>query len=63
MLGLGGESKTTENLLRTGECVLNLPSDSLAPAGLNLRAGLDAEGVCAAVLDCVLVVAGKRELA
>jgi flavin reductase (DIM6/NTAB) family NADH-FMN oxidoreductase RutF len=26
MLGLDGSSKTTENLIRTGECVLNLPS-------------------------------------
>jgi flavin reductase (DIM6/NTAB) family NADH-FMN oxidoreductase RutF len=26
MLGLGSNSKTTENLIRTGECVLNLPS-------------------------------------
>ena len=26
MLGLDASSKTTENLLRTGECVLNLPS-------------------------------------
>ncbi|WP_435157033.1 flavin reductase family protein [Amycolatopsis sacchari] len=31
MLGLGARAKTAENLLRTGECVLNLPSDSLAP--------------------------------
>lgn len=26
VLGLGASSKTTENLIRTGECVLNLPS-------------------------------------
>lgn len=26
LLGLGASSKTTENLIRTGECVLNLPS-------------------------------------
>jgi flavin reductase (DIM6/NTAB) family NADH-FMN oxidoreductase RutF len=26
MLGLGGRSKTTQNMLRTGECVLNLPA-------------------------------------
>ncbi len=32
MLGLGARSKTTQNLLRTGECVLNLPSDALAAA-------------------------------
>jgi flavin reductase (DIM6/NTAB) family NADH-FMN oxidoreductase RutF len=32
MLGLIGRSKTTQNMLRTRECVLNLPSDSLAPA-------------------------------
>jgi len=32
MLGLNSRSKTTQNMLRTGECVLNLPSDSLAPA-------------------------------
>ncbi|KAI2628502.1 hypothetical protein GGR54DRAFT_587419 [Hypoxylon sp. NC1633] len=29
MLGLLGESKTTQNILRTNECVLNLPSDSM----------------------------------
>jgi flavin reductase (DIM6/NTAB) family NADH-FMN oxidoreductase RutF len=29
MLGLGTKSKTTENMLRTGECVLNLPSASM----------------------------------
>ncbi|MEV6824826.1 flavin reductase family protein [Amycolatopsis sp. NPDC051102] len=32
MLGLGARSKTTQNMLRTRECVLNLPSDALAPA-------------------------------
>lgn len=32
MLGLDGSSKTTANMFRTGECVLNLPSDSLAAA-------------------------------
>jgi flavin reductase (DIM6/NTAB) family NADH-FMN oxidoreductase RutF len=32
MLGLGARSKTAQNLLRTRECVLNLPSDTLAPA-------------------------------
>ena len=32
VLGLNSRSKTTQNMLRTGECVLNLPSDSLAPA-------------------------------
>ena len=30
MLGLDGSSKTTENLLRTGECGLNLPSSGQA---------------------------------
>ncbi|KAI0205265.1 hypothetical protein F4808DRAFT_411093 [Astrocystis sublimbata] len=30
MLGLDASSKTTENILRTNECVLNLPSDSMA---------------------------------
>jgi flavin reductase (DIM6/NTAB) family NADH-FMN oxidoreductase RutF len=30
MLGLDAESKTTQNLLRTGECVLNLASESMA---------------------------------
>ena len=30
MLGLGARSKTAQNLLRTGECVLNLPSDTMA---------------------------------
>ncbi|MEQ0564137.1 flavin reductase family protein [Amycolatopsis sp. NEAU-NG30] len=32
VLGLGARSKTARNLRRTGECVLNLPSDALAPA-------------------------------
>jgi flavin reductase (DIM6/NTAB) family NADH-FMN oxidoreductase RutF len=32
MLGLGAEGKTIENLARTGECVLNVPSDTLALA-------------------------------
>ncbi len=32
MLGLGAKSQTTQNLLRTRECVLNLPSDALAAA-------------------------------
>ncbi|VVJ25023.1 Uncharacterised protein [Amycolatopsis camponoti] len=32
MLGLGARSKTAQNLLRTRECVLNLPSDALAAA-------------------------------
>lgn len=32
VLGLSARSKTTQNMLRTGECVLNLPSDALAPA-------------------------------
>ncbi|MCF6476472.1 flavin reductase family protein [Nonomuraea sp. MG754425] len=32
VLGLGARSKTAANLLRTGECVLNLPSDTLADA-------------------------------
>jgi flavin reductase (DIM6/NTAB) family NADH-FMN oxidoreductase RutF len=32
MLGLGAEGKTIENLARTGECVLNFPPDTLAPA-------------------------------
>ena len=30
VLGLATVSKTTRNLLRTGQCVLNLPSDSMA---------------------------------
>ena len=30
MLGLGAASKTPQNMIRTGECVLNLPSDDLA---------------------------------
>ncbi|OTB00219.1 hypothetical protein M426DRAFT_66269 [Hypoxylon sp. CI-4A] len=29
MIGLGADSKTTQNILRTNECVLNLPSDSM----------------------------------
>ena len=32
MLGLAGNSKTTENLIRSGECVLNLPSADLVAA-------------------------------
>jgi flavin reductase (DIM6/NTAB) family NADH-FMN oxidoreductase RutF len=32
MLGLGKRSKTFENLKRTGECVLNLPSSEMASA-------------------------------
>lgn len=32
MLGLGAGSKTTQNMLRTGECVLNLPSDDMVAA-------------------------------
>jgi len=32
MLGLGAGSQTARNLLRTGECVLNLPSDEQADA-------------------------------
>jgi flavin reductase (DIM6/NTAB) family NADH-FMN oxidoreductase RutF len=30
ILGLAAVSKTTQNLIRTGECVLNLPSDAMA---------------------------------
>jgi flavin reductase (DIM6/NTAB) family NADH-FMN oxidoreductase RutF len=30
MLGLSAASKTTQNMIRTGECVLNLPSTDLA---------------------------------
>jgi flavin reductase (DIM6/NTAB) family NADH-FMN oxidoreductase RutF len=33
VLGLATVSKTTQNLLRTGECVLNLPSDAMAAEG------------------------------
>jgi flavin reductase (DIM6/NTAB) family NADH-FMN oxidoreductase RutF len=32
LLGLARRSRTVENLTREGECVLNLPSDALAPA-------------------------------
>src|SRR3954447_4677649 len=32
MLGLAAKSKTTENIIRTGECVLNLPSADLVGA-------------------------------
>ncbi len=32
LLGLDASSKTTENLIRTGECVLNLPSSDLVGA-------------------------------
>lgn len=30
MLGLNASSKTTQNLLRTAQCVLNLPSSDIA---------------------------------
>ena len=41
MIGIAAHSKTTENILRTGECVLNLPSVSQAVAvdRLALRTG------------------------
>jgi flavin reductase (DIM6/NTAB) family NADH-FMN oxidoreductase RutF len=32
VLGLAAVSKTTQNLIRTGQCVLNLPSDAMAAA-------------------------------
>ncbi|MFI7706687.1 flavin reductase family protein [Nonomuraea sp. NPDC049480] len=32
LLGLGARAKTAQNLVRTRECVLNLPSDALADA-------------------------------
>ena len=32
VLGLAAASQTTQNLLRTGECVLNLPDDGMAAA-------------------------------
>lgn len=32
MLGLGARSKTPQNMLRMGECVLNLPSDAMVAA-------------------------------
>lgn len=43
MLGLAALSKTSQNLLRTGEAVLNLPSDALAAAvdRLALTTGTD----------------------
>lgn len=43
VLGLASGSKTTENLLRTGECVLNLPSDRQTAMvdGLALTTGSD----------------------
>src|SRR5258708_37073513 len=36
MLGLASNSKSTENMIRTGECVLNLPSADLVDAGNSL---------------------------
>src|ERR1700760_4151735 len=36
MIGISAFSKTTENLLRTGECVLNLPSAREVSAGNRL---------------------------
>ncbi|WP_052847135.1 flavin reductase family protein [Streptomyces avicenniae] len=43
VLGIGARSTTARNLLRTRECVLNLPSDDLAPAvdRLALTTGTD----------------------
>jgi flavin reductase (DIM6/NTAB) family NADH-FMN oxidoreductase RutF len=43
VLGLSAKSKTAQNLLRTGECVLNLPSDAQAAAvnRLALTTGVD----------------------
>jgi flavin reductase (DIM6/NTAB) family NADH-FMN oxidoreductase RutF len=43
VLGLGARAKTVRNLRRTGECVLNLPSDALAAAvdRLALTTGAD----------------------
>ncbi len=32
MIGLAATSRTTQNILRTRECVLNMPSDDMAPA-------------------------------
>ncbi len=32
MIGIAAHSKTTENILRTRECVLNLPSENMANA-------------------------------
>ena len=32
MIGLAAQSKTTENLVRSGECVINLPDDGMAAA-------------------------------
>jgi flavin reductase (DIM6/NTAB) family NADH-FMN oxidoreductase RutF len=43
VLGISASSRTTQNMLRTGEAVLNLPSDALAPAvdRLALTTGTD----------------------
>ncbi|WP_308250249.1 flavin reductase family protein [Sphaerisporangium fuscum] len=43
MLGLGSRSQTAQNMLRTRECVMNLPSDALASAvdRLALTTGAD----------------------
>lgn len=43
MLGLGARTKTAKNLVRTRECVLNLPSDALVGAvdRLALTTGID----------------------
>ncbi|MFT4096989.1 MAG: flavin reductase family protein [Rhodoblastus sp.] len=32
MIGLAAQSKTTQNIIRTGECVLNLPDDTMTGA-------------------------------
>ncbi|WP_409363844.1 flavin reductase family protein [Bradyrhizobium liaoningense] len=39
MLGLARNSKTTENMIRTGECVLNLPSADMAGQSRSAGAG------------------------
>ena len=40
MLGFGARSQTPANIRRTGECVLNLPSDDLAAEVLDRLDGL-----------------------
>jgi flavin reductase (DIM6/NTAB) family NADH-FMN oxidoreductase RutF len=50
MLGLARSSKTPQNLLRSGECVLNLPSDDMAGAVNRLARTTGSDPVPAAKL-------------
>lgn len=45
VIGVAAISKTTENLIRTGECVLNLASESMAPGVDNIALTTGSEPV------------------